>query len=178
MGIRGQMAEDRSQMTEDRNQKTDDRRLKSDDRNQRDLISEFGMGKSVFGMGTRRRPIGRDYGAARIRKSEKKISDCGFENLSYSEYSIYDLSLISFWSMDIIRSITDSISRYSSIINRHSSFLNHSLECQKSQREDSGCYQGNGGILQGAGNPGDQNAFSHAGEQNQCQAESQRVAEG
>ncbi len=82
------------------------------------MILEFGMGKLEFGRGNAAIGI--------VARGELRIVG---RTLNYSEYSVYDQSLVSFWSMDIIKSITDSISRYSSIDIRQSSFLHHSLEC-------------------------------------------------
>lgn len=44
--------------------------------------------------------------------------------------------------------------------------LDHPFEGEKGERKDAGGNQGDGGVLQRPGYPGDKNAFAHAGEQN------------
>jgi hypothetical protein len=74
---RGQKTEDRRQRTEDRRQKTEDRRQRTEDRRQRTEV----------GSRTRRRPIGRDYAAAKDGEVGKKI-EVGFQIFSSAIYRL------------------------------------------------------------------------------------------
>jgi hypothetical protein len=67
-GVRERMTEVRGQTTEVRGQMSEDRRQKTEDGRQ--------MGDEI-GSGTRRRPIRRDYAAAKDAEVGKRTVDCG-----------------------------------------------------------------------------------------------------
>ena len=58
------------------------------------------------------------------------------------------------------------------------SALHHSLEGEKGQGENAGGDQGDGGVLERTGHPGQDDPLAHAGKENQRQAETDGVGEG